>query len=80
MTFTVTFDAVQGNTYRLDRKNALSDPDWQQIGGVGDFFASNTGLAQIHLTERTQPHARLLPSRLPAGTRLTRLPPLLKGQ
>lgn len=44
---TVTFDAVQGDTYRLEQKNALTDPDWQQIAGVGDFFAGNTGPAQI---------------------------------
>jgi uncharacterized delta-60 repeat protein len=44
---TISFDAVAGNTYRLEYKDELTDPDWQQVSGVNDFAASATGTAQF---------------------------------
>jgi hypothetical protein len=45
-TATVTFQAVGGVTYRLERKVTLSDPGWHSIPGVPDFVASTTSTAQ----------------------------------
>jgi len=45
--FSVSFYAVQGLTYRLERKIDMSDPNWQSIAGVSDFTASTTGPASI---------------------------------
>jgi hypothetical protein len=43
----VTFDAVAGNTYRLEYKNALTDDTWTRVAGVADLTASKTGLARL---------------------------------
>jgi hypothetical protein len=43
----VTFDAVTGKTYRLERKLALTDPGWASILGVSDLTAADLGAAQI---------------------------------
>jgi CSLREA domain-containing protein len=46
--FTVTFSlAVVGKAYRLERKDALTDPSWNAISGLPDFSPSSTGSAQI---------------------------------
>jgi hypothetical protein len=62
----ITFEAMQGRSYRLERKLAMTDATWQCISGVADFTAANNGAAQI-----TDPgaislgtafyHVRLLP-------------------
>jgi hypothetical protein len=44
---TVTFQAVAGVTYRLERKTTMSDTTWHSISGVADFAASRTGISQI---------------------------------
>lgn len=38
----VTFNAIQGDTYRLERKAEMTDAAWQSIAGVNDFTASIT--------------------------------------
>jgi len=43
----VSFSAVAGGTYRLERKINLTDAAWQNIPGVADFTASTSGTAQI---------------------------------
>jgi hypothetical protein len=43
----VTFQALQGATYRLLRKFALTDPTWQSISGVSNITATSTGPAGI---------------------------------
>lgn len=43
----VTFDALAGNTYRLERKLDLTDPSWQSIPGLGDLIINGTGPAQL---------------------------------
>ena len=46
--FTVTFSlAVAGKAYRLERKDALTDPTWSSIAGLGDLTTTSTGAAQI---------------------------------
>jgi uncharacterized delta-60 repeat protein len=40
--FVVTFDAVIGSTYRLERKLSLADANWQSIPGVSDQTATAT--------------------------------------
>ncbi len=46
--FTVTFYlAVAGKTYRLERKDALTDAFWSSISGVADLTAVSTGSAQL---------------------------------
>jgi len=46
--FNVTFSlAVVGKIYRLERKDALTDPSWNSISGLSDFSPSVTGSAQI---------------------------------
>jgi uncharacterized delta-60 repeat protein len=40
--FVVTFDAVIGSTYRLERKLSLADANWQSIAGVSDQTATAT--------------------------------------
>jgi uncharacterized delta-60 repeat protein len=40
--FVVTFDAVIGSTYRLERKLSLADANWQSIAGVSDLTANAT--------------------------------------
>ena len=44
---TVTFEGVQGVTYRLERKLNITDSMWQNIPGVSDLTAANNGPAQI---------------------------------
>lgn len=43
----VTFGAIKGETYRLERKLAPSDPAWQEIAGVNDLPANMSGSAQF---------------------------------
>jgi CSLREA domain-containing protein len=43
----VTFQAVQGATYRLERKLAVTDSTWESISGVNDFSPSSSGPAPI---------------------------------
>jgi subtilisin family serine protease len=43
----VTFYAVTGRTYRLERTDSLSPADWQSIPGVSDFAAGATGSATM---------------------------------
>jgi Cysteine-rich secretory protein family len=43
----VTFTAVSGRSYRLERKHDLTDPTWQSIAGVSDFHAVSNGTAPI---------------------------------
>ena len=46
--FTVTFNTVvAGKSYRLERKDALTDALWNSISGVPDLTATSTGSAQI---------------------------------
>jgi CSLREA domain-containing protein len=46
--FVVTFaTAVVGKSYRLERKEALTDASWGSINGVSDFTPTSTGSAQI---------------------------------
>jgi hypothetical protein len=46
--FVVTFKfAVTGKTYRLERKDLLSDPTWSSINGVADFNPGSVGSGQI---------------------------------
>jgi CSLREA domain-containing protein len=46
--FVVTFSlAVVTKTYRLERKDALSDTMWSSINGVGDLSPTSTGPAQF---------------------------------
>ena len=46
--FVVTFNtAVAGKSYRLERKDALTDALWGSISGVADLNATSTGSAQI---------------------------------
>jgi hypothetical protein len=46
--FVVTFaTALAGKGYRLERKDALTDPTWGSINGVSDFTPAFTGSAQI---------------------------------
>ena len=47
LNITVTFDASQGATYRLERTLDLTSPNWQSIPGVNDLTASSDGNAQI---------------------------------
>jgi hypothetical protein len=44
---TLTFNASQGATYRLERSLDLTSPSWQSIPGVNDLTASSDGNAQI---------------------------------
>jgi serine protease AprX len=46
----VSFFAVAGRTYRLERKvdiNVVTNPDWPPIPGVLDYTAVTTGMGQI---------------------------------
>lgn len=44
----ITFNlAVVGKTYRLERKDRLTDTMWSSINGVSDFTPATTGSAQI---------------------------------
>jgi uncharacterized delta-60 repeat protein len=43
----IKFDANAGKTYRLERKLALSDANWQSIPGVADLTPANSGPAQF---------------------------------
>ena len=45
--YVVTFQALQGSTYRLYRTLTLTNPNWQTIPGVADFTAAGTGPAVI---------------------------------
>jgi hypothetical protein len=44
----ITFDAVAGNRYRLERKSDISDPNatWQSIVGLADVMATSSS-AQV---------------------------------
>ena len=44
---TVSFEALQRSTYRLERKLELTDPSWQSIAGVNDLLAASNGPAQL---------------------------------
>lgn len=44
---TVSFDALQQSTYRLERKLNLTDPSWQSIAGVNNLFAASNGPGQL---------------------------------
>jgi uncharacterized delta-60 repeat protein len=43
----VTFDAVAGNTYRLEHKNGLTDNSWTRATSGPDLTASKTGPARL---------------------------------
>jgi hypothetical protein len=43
----VSFNAVAGRIYRLERKLEMTDPSWQSIAGVSDLAAGSNGVAQI---------------------------------
>ena len=43
----VSAEVVIGNTYRLERKLAISDTDWQRISGVNDLVASGNDTESI---------------------------------
>jgi serine protease AprX len=43
----VSFFAVAGKTYRLERKIDIVDANWQSIPGVSDLTAATTGATQI---------------------------------
>ena len=49
----VTFQAIQGVSYRLERKSAITDSTWNSISGVADLTAASNGPAQI--TDTTDP-------------------------
>jgi hypothetical protein len=44
---TVSFTAVAGKTYRLERKSDLGDAAWQSIQGVQDVTVSTNGVVQL---------------------------------
>jgi hypothetical protein len=44
---TVSFTALAGAAYRLERKLSLTDPMWQPISGVSDLRPTSDGSAQI---------------------------------
>jgi hypothetical protein len=57
---------VAGKTFRLERKDTLTDPSWQSIPGGNDLTPAVTGNAQItHTNGGSSGHAfyrvRLLP-------------------
>jgi CSLREA domain-containing protein len=43
----LNFNAIAGETYRLERKFNLASASWAAIGGVADLTASSTGPAQL---------------------------------
>jgi hypothetical protein len=43
----VTFQAVQGATYRLERKLAVTDSTWESISGVNDLTPNSNAPAQM---------------------------------
>lgn len=43
----VTFQAVQGETYRLERKLKITEPVWQNIPGLADLTATANGATSI---------------------------------
>jgi hypothetical protein len=43
----ITFQAIQGVKYRLERKLAITDSMWNGISGVNDLIAPSNGSAQI---------------------------------
>ena len=45
--FVVGFEAIQGKTYRLERKLNMTDAMWQSISGVNDLTASVNGPTSI---------------------------------
>ncbi|MGZ5537980.1 MAG: choice-of-anchor Q domain-containing protein, partial [Chthoniobacterales bacterium] len=65
--FMVTFSlAVAGKSYRLERKDALTDAFWSSISGVADLTAVSTGSAQLTDTDGAAVtkhfyHVRVLP-------------------
>jgi CSLREA domain-containing protein len=65
--FSVTFSlAVLGKTYRLERKDALTDTMWSSIDGVADFSSAQSGSGQITDSSgasgsKRSYHVRLLP-------------------
>jgi hypothetical protein len=62
----VSFNAIRGRMYRLERKPNMTDAQWQSINGVADFHAGSTGVAHIadpNATNLTKAfyHVHLLP-------------------
>jgi hypothetical protein len=62
----ITFNGVAGKTFRLERKDALTDTSWSNIAGVADVTPPTTGNAQhTHPSGALAPRAfyrvRLLP-------------------
>ena len=43
----IDFQALQGASYRLLRKSAVTDATWQSIPGIADLTATSTGPARI---------------------------------
>jgi hypothetical protein len=43
----VSFNAVAGRMYRLERKLEMTDANWQGIAGVSDLTAGSSGVAQL---------------------------------
>jgi hypothetical protein len=44
----ITFNAIAGHTYRLERATELAeDTDWQSVAGVADLTPGATGSAQF---------------------------------
>ena len=50
---TLSFDAVQGFTYRLERKISFNEATWESIPTLSDFTAPATAIAQITDEEAT---------------------------
>ena len=62
----ITFNGVAGRTFRLERKDELSDPTWLSIPGLPDLTPLTTGNAQLtHIGGLSLDHSfyrvRLLP-------------------
>ena len=62
----ITFNGVAGRTFRLERKDELSDPAWMSIAGLADLTPATTGNAQLtHVGGLAMDHGfyrvRLLP-------------------
>ena len=51
--FTLSFDAVQGSTYRLERKLSPDEATWQWIPALSDFTATATAITQMTDAEAT---------------------------
>ncbi|HJT82302.1 MAG TPA: delta-60 repeat domain-containing protein [Chthoniobacterales bacterium] len=44
---TISFDAVNGNRYRLEYKDSLTDEEWQPLPSTADIIAASTGTKQF---------------------------------